>query len=121
MFLIFVLVLILFLTIDKKNNQIEITGYTMGSIPYSLKYIEEYRKLAIDYDVLDLYDTETFIKSMMRKYGDARIQSIENEKGINKSEVVEGKLDIQSLVGKVIECNTDGYRREVIKMRRVEL
>jgi len=87
----------------------------------SLKYIEEYRKLAIDYDVLDLYDTETFIKSMMRKYGDARIQSIENEKGINKSEVVEGKLDIQSLVGKVIECNTDGYRREVIKMRRVEL
>ena len=41
MFLIFVLVVILFLTVDKNNNQIEIRGYTMGSIPYSLKYIED--------------------------------------------------------------------------------
>ena len=41
MFLIFVLVVILFLPIDKNNNQFEISGYTMGSIPYSLKYIED--------------------------------------------------------------------------------
>ena len=41
MFLIFVLVVILFLPDGKNKNQIEISGYTMGSIPYSLKYIED--------------------------------------------------------------------------------
>ena len=40
MFLIFALVVILFLPDGKNKNQIEISGYTMGSIPYSLKYIE---------------------------------------------------------------------------------
>ena len=58
----------------------------------------------------------------MRRYGENIIDRQENEiVGFNKSEKIFGKLDIQSLIGKVIEVDVDEYRREVIKMRRVEL
>ena len=71
---------------------------------------------------LDLYDCETFSKSLMRKYGESSIEKAENEtEGFNKCEKIFGKLDIQNLVGKVIEVDSDEYRREIIKMRRVEL
>ena len=59
---------------------------------------------------------------MKRKYGEHVVDRIENEtEGFNKCEKISGKLDLQSLVGKVIEVDSDEYRREIIKMRRVEL
>ena len=86
------------------------------------KDIDEYVKKAVDLKELDLYDCETFSKSLMRKYGESSIEKAENEtEGFNKCEKIFGKLDIQNLVGKVIEVDSDEYRREIIKMRRVEL
>ena len=86
------------------------------------KNIDEYVKKAVDLKELDLYDCETFSKSLMRKYGESSIEKAENETvGYNKCEKIFGKLDIQNLIGKVIEVDCDEYRREIIKMRRVEL
>ena len=88
----------------------------------SHKPIDEYVKKAVDLKELDLYDCETFSKSLMRKYGESSIEKAENETvGYNKCEKIFGKLDIQNLIGKVIEVDSDEYRREIIKMRRVEL
>ena len=86
------------------------------------KNIDEYVKKAVDLKELDLYDCETFSKSLMRKYGEGSIEKAENvTEGFNKCEKIFGKLDIQNLIGKVIEVDSDEYRREIIKMRRVEL
>ena len=86
------------------------------------KNIDEYVKKAVDLKELDLYDCETFSKSLMRKYGESSIEKAENETvGYNKCEKIFGKLDIQNLIGKVIEVDSDEYRREIIKMRMVEL
>ena len=86
------------------------------------KNIDEYIESAVDMKQLDLYSCETFSKSLMRKYGEHVVDRIENEtEGFNKCEKISGKLDLQSLVGKVIEVDSDEYRREIIKMRRVEL
>ena len=86
------------------------------------KNIDEFVKKAVDLKELDLYDCETFSKSLMRKYGESSIEKAENETvGYNKCEKIFGKLDIQNLIGKVIEVDSDEYRREIIKMRRVEL
>ena len=84
--------------------------------------IDECNAKAVDLDKLDLHDCETFSKSLMRKFGEHTIDRQENEtEGFNKSEKISGKLDIQNLIGKVIEVDVDEYRREVIKMRWVEL
>ena len=86
------------------------------------KDIDEYVKKAVDLKELDLYDCETFSKSLMRKYGESSIEKAENETvGFNKGEKIFGNLDLQNLIGKVIEVDSDEYRREIIKMRRVEL
>ena len=86
------------------------------------KNIDEYVKKAVDLKELDLYDCETFSKSLMRKYGESSIEKAENETvGYNKCEKIFGKLDIQNLIGKVIEVDSDENTREIIKMRRVEL
>ena len=79
------------------------------------KNIDEYVKKAVDLKELDLYDCETFSKSLMRKYGESSIEKAENEtEGFNKCEKIFGKLDIQNLIGKVIEVDSDEYRREII-------
>ena len=86
------------------------------------KNIDEYIESAVELKQLDLYSCETFSKSLMRKYGEHNIERVENEtEGFNKCEKISGKLDIQNLIGKVIEVDADEYRREIIKMRRVEL
>ena len=86
------------------------------------KNIDEHIESAVDLKQLDLYDCETFSKSLMRRYGEHNIERVENEtEGFNKCEKISGKLDLQSIVGKVIEVDSDQYRREVIKMRRIEL
>ena len=86
------------------------------------KNIDEYIESAVDLKQLDLYSCETFSKSLMRRYGEHNIERVENEtEGFNKCEKISGKLDLHSIVGKVIEVDSDQYRREVIKMRRIEL
>ena len=84
--------------------------------------IEKYNKVAINYSELDCYDSESFVKSLMRKVGNHMVKLQEEGESINnEAETISGKLNLEDLVGKTIECKIDNDRRERLKMRRVEL
>ena len=84
--------------------------------------IEKYATLAIDYDKLDCYSSESFVKSLMREVGNYQVKSNEEKEPIiNESETISGKLDLSSLVGRTIECKVENDRKEILKMRRVKL
>ena len=84
--------------------------------------IQKYRKVAIDLSHLDCYDSESFVKSLMRKVGNNMVKLQEEGEPINNvAETISGKLNLEDLVGKTIECKIDNDRRERLKMRRVEL
>ena len=84
--------------------------------------IEKYNKVAINYSELDCYDSESFVKSLMRKVGNHMVKLQEEGESINnQAETISGKLNLEDLVGKTIECKIDNDRRERLKMRRVEL
>ena len=84
--------------------------------------IEKYRKVAIDLSHLDCYDSESFVKSLMRRFGNEMVkQQEEKEPIINEAETISGELNFEDLVGKTIECKVENDRKQIIKMRRVEL
>lgn len=84
--------------------------------------IESYDSMAINCDQLKLYDCDSFISSLMMKYGERYVKEYEkNEPTKNKTETISGKLDLQDLVGKVIECDTMNYGLSRLKVRKVEL
>ena len=84
--------------------------------------IEKYNKKAINLSHLDCYDSESFVKSLMRRCGNHMVkQQEEKEPIVNEAETISGKLSIENLVGKTIECKVDNDRKERLKMRRVEL
>ena len=84
--------------------------------------IEKYNKVAINLSHLDCYDSESFVKSLMRKVGNNMVKLQEEKEPINNEvENISGKLNLEDLVGKTIECKIDNDRRERLKMRRVEL
>ena len=84
--------------------------------------IDKYSKVAVDYSQLDFQDMESFTKSLMRTCGDDRVRNQENnETGVNEAETITGEFNLPDLVGRIIECKTDDYKRAVLKMRRVEL
>ena len=60
----------------------------------------------------------------MKKFGSSRIKNQEEKLPILKQNIpekVSGEIDLQSLVGKVIEGKVDDWRKKAIKMRKVEL
>lgn len=84
--------------------------------------IEKYNKVAVDYSQLDCYDSESFVRSLMRKVGNHMVKLQEEKESFNNvAETISGKLNLKDLVGKTIECKIDNNRREILKMRRVEL
>ena len=84
--------------------------------------IEKYRKVAINLSHLDCYDSESFVKSLMRRCGNHMVkQQEEKEPIVNEAETISGKLNFEDLVGKTIECKVDESKRAILKMRRVEL
>ena len=84
--------------------------------------IESYAPMAIDCKQLDLYDCDSFVSSLMMKYGDRYVKEYEEREPIkNNSETISGKLNLRDLVGKVIECDTMNYGLSRLKVRRVEL
>ena len=84
--------------------------------------IEKYNKVAINLSHLDCYDSESFVKSLMRRCGNHMVKlQEEKEQIINEAETISGKLNLKELVGKTIECKVDNDRKERLKMRRVEL
>jgi hypothetical protein len=91
---------------------------------HDTKLITEYPTIAINIKNLDTYNCEFFIKSLMMQAGThITMQQEKLEHTINTVESIDGnmKLDIQSLVGRNIECKLENYRDSLLKMRRVEL
>ena len=84
--------------------------------------IEKYNKVAINLSHLDCYDSESFVKSLMRRCGNHMVKlQEEKEPIINEAETISGELNFEDLVGKTIECKVENDRKQIIKMRRVEL
>ena len=84
--------------------------------------IEKYRKIAVNLSHLDCYDSESFVKSLMRKFGNNLVKQQEDKEPIiNEAETISGKLNFEELVGKTIECKVDESKRAILKMRRVIL
>ena len=93
----------------------------------SRKSIDEHSKTMVNLDDLDYHDSETFVEALLNRSGDKRIKEDNDTETVlpeNTSEVIAGDLNIQDIVGKVIEGNVrDSYSRKksILKMRRVEL
>ncbi len=108
---------------DKDTNSISVKFSRL----HSTKSIDDYSDKLISCDDLDVSTCESFVKSLMEKSGSRRITKEEESEPIldsNKSEIITGKLNINDLVGKVIEANVeivDPRNRFMLSMRKVEL
>ena len=91
---------------------------------HSQKPIDEYSAKIVDCDDLDTTDVEMFVDGLMKKSGARRIKTQEEKLPILKENIpeqVSGEVDLQSLVGKVLEGKVDNWRKKALKMRKVEL
>lgn len=90
----------------------------------SHKSIDEYGGGVLSYDGLDLSESELFIDGLMKRTGFSRIDRQEDEESIldsNKSESISGTVNLDDLVGKVIDGTVSERNIAPLKMRRVEL
>ena len=87
------------------------------------KIIDEYRTYAIEISDLNMLDHESFMDSLINKVKHLIQQQDENEPILddNIPFEIDGELDIQNLVGKVIGGKIDNGKSRLLKMRRVEL
>ena len=91
---------------------------------HSQKPIDDYAAKIVDCDDLDTTDVDMFVDGLMKKFGSSRIKNQEEKLPILKQNIPEklsGEIDLQSLVGKVIEGKVDDWRKKPLKMRKVEL
>ena len=91
---------------------------------HSQKPIDEYSAKIVDCDDLDTTDVEMFVDGLMKKSGARRIKTQEEKLPIlkeNTPEQVSGEVNIENLIGKVIEGKVDDWRKKSLKMRKVEL
>ena len=87
------------------------------------KIIDEYRTYAIEISDLNMLDHESFMDSLINKVKHLIQQQDENEPILddNIPFEIDGELDIQNLVGKVIGGKIYNGQSRLLKMRRVEL
>ncbi len=85
--------------------------------------IDEYKSKRVNYSSLDLTDNQTFTDSLSRRCSH-RIESQDENLEIlsdNIPEEVSGELDIDNLIGRVIESDVSSGIRGILPMRRVNL
>tara|TARA_B100000519_G_C13893879_1_gene274257 strand:+ start:160 stop:504 length:345 start_codon:yes stop_codon:yes gene_type:complete len=90
---------------------------------HSHKTIDEHRTFAIEISDLDMLDNESFIDTLIYKVKHLIQEQDENQPVLDDNTPIEidGELDIQNLVGKVIEGKIYHRETRLLKMRRVEL
>ena len=90
---------------------------------HSHKTIDEHRTYAIEISDLDMTDVECFLDCLIFKLKHLLQEQEENEPILDKNTPIEidGKLDIQSLVGKIIKGKINHRGSRLLKVRRVEL
>tara|TARA_B100001996_G_scaffold267141_1_gene208710 strand:+ start:199 stop:546 length:348 start_codon:yes stop_codon:yes gene_type:complete len=90
----------------------------------SHKSIDEYAGKAVGYEDLDLTESELFIDGLMKKTG---LRKIDNQElaepilDVNKSESISGLVNLDDLVGKVIDGTVVERNMAPLKLRRIEL
>ena len=90
----------------------------------SSKPIDDYNAIAINFEDIDTHDVESFSESLVNKSGMRRLEKQDRKLTTlddNKPEKIEGELNINDLIGKVIGVNYPTRIYKKIKMRRVEL
>ena len=87
------------------------------------KIIDEYRTYAIEISDLNMLDHESFMDSLINKVKHLIQQQDENEPILddNIPFEIDGELDIQNLVGKVIGGKIYNGKSRLLKMRRGEV
>ena len=90
---------------------------------HSHKKIDDHRTFAIEISDLDMLDNESFIDTLIYKVKHLIQEQDENQPVLDDNTPIEidGELDIQNLVGKVIEGKIYHRETRLLKMRRVEL
>ena len=87
--------------------------------------ILNHKALAVDLDKLDLYDTQTFLDSFMRNYGERSVEKQEDTTEIvlyaNNGKKIEGELNLRDLVGETINHTFIKRPKSILKVRRVEI
>ena len=86
--------------------------------------IDQGKAVMISCKDLDCYSADTFAFSLMRAYGNPRLKKQKNKQPIlpeNMGGEITGKLDIQSLVGKVIKVKDQPRVMHILKAREVSL
>ena len=79
--------------------------------------IDDYTAKIVDCNDLDTTDIDMFVDGLMKKSEEEKSPILKE----NIPDKIDGELDLQSLVGKVVEGKVDDWRRKPIKMREVEL
>ena len=90
----------------------------------SSKPIDDYNAVAINCDNIDTHDIESFSESLVYKSGLRRLEKQDRKLTTldeNIPEKLDGELNIQDLIGRVIGVNYPTQNFSKIKMRRVEL
>lgn len=93
----------------------------------SRKSIDEHKKTIVGLDDLAYYDSESFVKAIIDRSGNTRIKEDNDSETVlpeNVSEVITGDLNMQDIVGKVIEGEISewyGSKKELIQMNKVDL
>ena len=90
----------------------------------SHKSIDEYGAKALSYADLDLSEGELFIDGLMKRTGLTKIDMQELTEPVldsNKAESISGTVNLDDLVGKVIDGTVSERTIAPLKMRRVEL
>tara|TARA_B100001250_G_scaffold160372_1_gene137785 strand:+ start:60 stop:404 length:345 start_codon:yes stop_codon:yes gene_type:complete len=90
---------------------------------HSPQHIDNYRAIAIDATRLDYYSYETFVKSLMRYYGNPKVDASElKDPIVNDVEDIniDGEFEVRDLIGRCMVCNKDSDK-ELIKMKMIEL
>lgn len=94
----------------------------------SIKSIDEHKKTIIDLDQLSYYDSDSFVRALVDRSADTRIKednALETVLSSNVGVTTTGDLNIQNLVGKVIDADTSGESyvssKSNLVVRRLEL
>jgi hypothetical protein len=104
-----------------KENRIEVKFCDeKSSIP-----IDDYKMYSINCDNLEMSSSDFFLDSLVRKYGLRMVESQISKRPTNPYNVSESilsdELNLEDLIGKVIEGKYFSKPRYPVKMRRVEL
>ena len=90
---------------------------------HSHKSIDEYKSKRVDYSGFDMFNSDTFIDSLIKKCGHRIQNQDEKEKVLddNVPSSIGDNFNIDNLIGKVIQGQSLGNKRSILKMTRIKL